>query len=81
MAVTFVSASADVDGLRRRIDSGRAFLPVSGCRGITRSSLARNRATAQVEVSPVDGTVRLDGRVLATKPVTEVPLSRRYFLR
>ena len=81
VAVTFVSGSADVDGLRRRIDSGRTFVPVSGCRGITRSSLARNRATAQIEVSPVDGTVRLDGRVLATDPLREVPLSRRYFLR
>jgi urease subunit alpha len=81
VAVTFVSGSADVDGLRRRIDSSRAFVPVSGCRGITRAALARNRATAPVEVSPVDGTVRLDGRVLAAEPLVEVPLSRRYFLR
>ena len=32
-------------------------------------------------VDPVDGTVTLAGRVLASEPVTEVPLSRRYFLR
>jgi urease alpha subunit len=34
-----------------------------------------------VEVDPVDGTVRLDGRVLAVDPVADVPLNRRYFLR
>jgi hypothetical protein len=27
-----------------------------------------------------DGTVFLDGRILATTPVTAVPLSRRYLL-
>jgi urease subunit alpha len=79
--VTFVSGSADVDGLRRRIDSGRTFIPVRGCRGLTRASLARNRATAAVEVDPVDGVVALDGRIVASEPVTAVPLSRRYFLR
>jgi urease subunit alpha len=81
VAVTFVSASADVAVLRRRLDSGRTFVPVSGTRGLTRSALARNRSTAPVEVSPIDGTVTLDGRVLAAQPVREVPLSRRYLLR
>ena len=33
-----------------------------------------------IEVSPQDGTVTLDGRVLRTDPVTDVPLSRRYLL-
>ena len=81
VAVTFVSASADVDGLRRRIDSTRAFVPVSRCRGLSRASLARNRAAPAIDVSPVDGTVTLDGRVLAAEPLRVVPLSRRYFLR
>jgi urease subunit alpha len=81
VAVTFVSDSAHVDVLRRRLDTGRALLPVSGCRGISRAALARNRVTAPIEVSPVDGTVMLDGQVLAAEPQAEVPLSRRYFLR
>jgi urease subunit alpha len=81
VAVTFVSAGADVERLRRRIDSTRAFLPVMGCRGLTRSQLARNRAIAPIDVDPVDGRVTLDGRALAAGPLEEVPLSRRYFLR
>ena len=81
VAVTFVSAAADEDGLRRRIDSARTFLAVSGCRALTRASLARNRATVPVEVSRLDGTVTLDGRVLAAEALTTVPLSRRYLLR
>jgi len=81
VAVTFVSSSATPPDLRARLDTSRALVPVSGCRGLTRTSLARNRATAAVEVSPVDGTVTLAGRVLACEPLSEVPLSRRYLLR
>ena len=81
VAVTFVSSSASLSHLRARLDTGRSLVPVSGCRGLTRASLVRNRATAPVEVSPTDGTVTLDGRVLGSEPLTDVPLSRRYFLR
>jgi urease subunit alpha len=67
--------------LRRRLDTGRELLTIAGCRGLTRASLALNRATAPIDVSPVDGRVTLARRPLETVPVTEVPLSRRYFLR
>jgi urease alpha subunit len=43
-------------------------------------SLVHNTAVLPVEVDPGDGTVTLDGRVLAIEPVGEVPLSRRYLL-
>jgi urease subunit alpha len=81
VAVTFVSGSADPERLRRRLDSGRAFVAVHGCRGLTRASLAWNRATAAIEVDPGDGRVTLDGVAVAAPPATELPLSRRYFLR
>jgi urease subunit alpha len=81
VSLLFVSSAADQAALRRRLATGRELAVVRGCRGLTRSSLARNRATAAVDVDPVDGTVRLAGRVLATEPLAEVPLSRRYFLR
>jgi urease subunit alpha len=81
VSLLFVSSAADQAALRRRLDTGREIAVVRGCRGLLRSSLARNRATAPVEVSPVDGQVRLAGRPLASEPLAEVPLSRRYFLR
>ncbi|MEW5990052.1 MAG: urease subunit alpha [Chloroflexota bacterium] len=81
VAVTFVSRSADPERLRRRLDSGRAFVAVAGCRGLTRASLAWNRRALPVAVSPVDGRVSLGGVDVAAQPVTDVPLSRRYFLR
>jgi urease subunit alpha len=81
VSVLFVAASANMDALQRRLETGRTIVAVSGCRGLTRASLALNRATVPVDVDPVDGRVSLAGRPLAATPLTQVPLSRRYFLR
>jgi urease subunit alpha len=81
VSLVFVSASADAAAVRRRLGSARAFQAVSGCRGLTRSSLVLNRATAGVEVDPGDGRVTLAGRPLASEALSSVPLSRRYLLR
>ena len=82
VAILFVSgAASDANRLRRRLETSREIVAVGACRGLTRANLARNRATAAVEVDRVDGTVTLAGRTLAAQPVREVPLNRRYFLR
>ena len=79
VATTFVSgAGLDSPALST---SRRSLTPVRGTRGLTRDDLARNRATAPIQVDVTDGSVSLDGRPLRIDPVTEVPLSRRYFLR
>ena len=81
VSVLFVSASADQAALRSRLDTGRELIAIANCRGLTRASLARNRAVAPVEVDPRDGRVVLAGRVLACEPAAELPLNRRYFMR
>ena len=68
VAVTFVSASADPARLGRRLASGRAFLAVRGCRGLSRADLTWNRATAAVDVDRVDGRVTLAGRASRGRP-------------
>ena len=78
-SVTFVSgrgldAADRTAGLSLRVAVART-------RGLTRTDLVHNRATPPIEVDVTDGTVRLDGRILAVDPVSEVPLSRRYLLR
>jgi urease subunit alpha len=81
VSALFVASSADVAALRRRLDTARDIVAISGCRGLRRDGLHLNRATAPIEVDPRDGRVTLAGRPLATEPLREVPLSRRYFLR
>jgi urease subunit alpha len=79
LSATFVSAAATGSPELRR--HGRAVLAVRGTRGLTRASLAANRAVAAIDVDVTDGSVSLDGRPLAMPPVADVPLSRRYLLR
>jgi urease subunit alpha len=81
VSLLFVSNVAVRPALARRLDTGRTLVPVAGCRGLNRASLVLNRATAAIDVDPVDGRVSLAGRPLASEPLTSVPLSRRYVLR
>jgi urease subunit alpha len=83
VSLTFVSEHAAVGpSSRTRLEAtGRTIIPVRATRGLTRSNLARNRATAPIEIDPVDGRVRLDGRALAVDPVDDLPMNRRYWLR
>ena len=80
LSTTFVSRVALEAGIRDRLGSGRRYVAVEGTRSVRRGDLERNRAVPQIEVDPNDGTVTLDGRVLAVEPAGEVPLSRRYLL-
>ena len=68
-SVTFVSAGAAAARDPELVNHGRPLVAVRGTRGLTRSSLARNRATAPIEVDVRDGTVTLDGQPLAVDPV------------
>ena len=84
LSITFVSGrgAADRKLTARLRATGRMVEAVHGTRGVTRSDLARNRATAPIEIDPSDGRVTLAGRRLAVEPVADdLPLHRRYWLR
>jgi urease subunit alpha len=79
LSITFVSKAALDAGFASL--TGRRVIAVHGTRGLTRGDLIANTAApAGLTVSRVDGTVTLDGRVLACEPTPTVPLSRRYLL-
>ena len=83
VSMTFVSERATANpSTRAHLETtGRTIIPVRATRGLARSTLARNRATAPIEIDPVDGRVTLDGRALAVDPVGDLPMNRRYWLR
>ena len=73
------------DVLRLALDRSDVVLVTGGLGptedDITRDALAWNTAAPRdLVISPVDGTVTLDGRVLACEPTATVPMSRRYLL-
>ena len=80
LSALFVSQAGFDAGVAARTGTRRQVIPVHGCRNLSRDDLWANRATLPIEVDPGDGTVFLDGRLLAAEPVAEVVLSRRYLL-
>jgi urease subunit alpha len=80
LSVTFVSRAAMEAGIAARLGGERRLVAVAGTRSVRKDSLIAGRACPPVTVDLADGTVRLDGRVMAADPVAEVPLSRRYLL-
>jgi urease subunit alpha len=80
VSVTFVSKQVERTAFAAMLGSRRTYLAVERTRGLTRADLVRNRATAAVEIDPLDGTVTLDGRILAVAPQAELPLNRRFFV-
>jgi urease subunit alpha len=80
LSTTFVSGASLEGGIRQRLGSRRRFVAVHDTRSVARGSLVRNTAVPPIRVDPADGTVTLEGRVLAVDPVSEVPLNRRYLL-
>lgn len=83
LSMTFVSEQGAMNReLATRLGAtGRSVFAVRGTRGLTRRNLALNRATAPIEIDPVDGRVSLAGRPLEVAPVTDLPMNRRYWLR
>lgn len=80
LSTTFVSQMSLDEGLAARLGTRRRLVAVEGTRGLDRGSLYAHHAAPQIEIDPVDGTVRLEGRVVTVAPVDEVPLNRRYLL-
>ncbi len=80
LGTTFVSQLSLDEGIAARLGTRRRLVAVRGTRGLQRSDLYAHHSVAPIEIDPADGTVRLQGRVLAVDPVDEVPLNRRYLL-
>jgi urease subunit alpha len=80
LGITFCAPGASRE-VSRRLASARHVVDIGTTRGLTRSDLAFNTATAPIEIDPGDGTVTLAGRVLAVPPAVDLPLNRLYLLR
>lgn len=80
LSTTFVSGAALDADIAERLNTRRRVVAVRGTRGLGRVDMIQNSAVPAIDVSRVDGTVTLEGRVLASEPVDHVPLNRRYFL-
>ncbi len=79
-AVTFVAPEALADGLADRLELGRALVPITDTRAVTKAHLPNNDATPDIAVDPETFVVTIDGEAVEPMPVSELPLAQRYSL-
>ena len=80
-SVTFVSEAAMAGGLREKLGTAKAMLPVSNTRGgIGKAQMIHNNATPSIDVDPETYEVRADGELLTCEPADVLPMAQRYFL-
>jgi urease subunit alpha len=80
-ALTFVSKSAEQNGLRARLGCAKEFVAVDNTRaGIGKASMILNDATPEIEIDPETYDVRADGELLVCEPAEKLPMAQRYFM-
>jgi len=79
-SVHFVAPQALEDGLADRLDVDRRLVPVADVRSRGKADMPNNTAQPRIEVDPDTFTVRIDGQVWESAPVSSLPMAQRYFL-
>ena len=80
-SVTFVSQAAAESDLQDQLGVEKSMLAVKNTRGgISKSPMALNDATPDIDVDPETYEVRADGELLTCEPADVLPMAQRYFL-
>ncbi|MGV9795167.1 urease subunit alpha [Gordonia sp. NPDC003422] len=78
-SVSFVAPGCD-DDLAGRIGLDRRLVAVKSTRSTGKADMPNNDACPTIEIDPDTFTVRVDGEVWESEPVSELPMAQRYFL-
>ncbi|WP_206785201.1 urease subunit alpha [Amycolatopsis sp. MtRt-6] len=80
LSLHFVAPSALDSGLREQFGITRPLAAVSNMRARTKADMVLNDASPDVRVEPDSFAVHVDGELIEPQPVTELPMTQRYFL-
>lgn len=78
--LTFVSKASLDAGIGRKYDLQKTLAAVSGCRRISKADMKFNDRTPKIEVNPETYEVRVDGKLISSKPAEKLPLAQLYSL-
>ncbi|MCL2395192.1 MAG: urease subunit alpha, partial [Acidimicrobiaceae bacterium] len=79
-SVTWVAPAALEAGLAERLGLDRRLVAGADTRRLTKADLPNNDALPHITVDPDTFTVMVDGEQIAESPVSELPMTQRYFL-
>jgi urease subunit alpha len=77
---TFVSQISLQKNIVQQYGLQKMILPVKNCRSIGKKDLIHNDATPIIDVNPENYEVKVDGIHITCEPLSELPLTQRYFL-
>ncbi|MFA4934336.1 MAG: urease subunit alpha [Candidatus Methanoperedens sp.] len=80
LCLTFVSKMAFRDGIKERLGLGKKVVPVMNTRTIGKKDMVLNSAMPKIEVDPETYVVKVDGKIITSRPADKLPLSQLYFI-
>jgi len=80
LSLHFVAPEALDSGLREKFGITRPLVAVANMRARTKADMVLNDVTPDVRVEPDSFAVHVDGELIEPQPVTELPMTQRYFL-
>jgi len=78
--LSFVSKSSVENGIKERYKLDRELVAVEGCRTVGKKDMKRNELTPDIRVDADTYQVFVDGEKVGSEPVSELPMTQRYFL-
>jgi urease subunit alpha len=79
-SISFVAQGGIDAGLAETLGLDRRLVAVRNTRRIGKADMINNSATPEITVEPDTFTVRVDGEVWDSEPVSKLPMAQRYFL-
>lgn len=75
-SAVFVSSATD----KEKIDSDKALLEVKNTRNIGKKDMKLNDFIGDIEVNPETYDVKVNGEIIESNYMEELPMAKRYFL-
>lgn len=80
ISAVFTSQYALDHGLQKQLGTNKKLLAVKNTRHITKSSMKLNDFVGHIEVDPDSYDVRINGELISSSFMTELPMAQKYFL-
>lgn len=78
--ITFVSKAAINEKIKEKFGLEKIILPVKDCRNIGKSNMIYNNETPEIFVDPETYEVKINGKLITSKPAEKLPLAQLYNL-
>ena len=80
ISAIFVSQSSIDKGIEEKLDINKVMIPVKNTRNITKRDMKLNDFIGEIEVDPETYDVRVNGEIIESNYMTELPMAKKYFL-